>query len=246
MPKGRTNKQPKADEQAGFPSEAVGTRQLTRYDPNIGLEMCERIAEGETLSNICKEDRFPARQTFHRWLVNHPELNRAYASAREISAHSMEEEAVDMARKLKRGEVSKDQIRAFDVAINQLRWSASKRNAQVYSEKAQNTFTVPIQINTGLDLGSESASSAPDHPNIYRIEANVEAPNPSERGEDTRVDASEVRIEAEKRLEKPDEPLVAPQSNRQKAAKMGGEARKKKSKTTGKREAGRRGFTFDN
>ena len=35
----------------------------------IWNKICERIACGEPLRSICKDDAMPARSTFHRWLA---------------------------------------------------------------------------------------------------------------------------------------------------------------------------------
>lgn len=172
---------PLQDRKLNLPRERQGERFVTKYNPEMALRICERIAEGETLSSICvSDDEMVARQTFHRWIVGNPELNRAYSAAREISAHSMEEEALDIARLLKdMTDPASARVRALDVALTQLRWSAGKRNPRVYSEKSAMSFTVPIQINTGLDLGEQGGSAAPDHPNVYEITAEIVEDEPS-------------------------------------------------------------------
>lgn len=148
------------------------------YNPETALAICERIAEGETLSAICKPGSgLPSRQTFHRWVVQFPELSRAYSAARELSAHSLEEEALDTARVLKtqKGRLGAAGIRALDVAMNQLRWSAARRNPRVYSERAATTVTVPIQINTSLGLGGGTVD------NVYQLRAEViDQPEPEQ------------------------------------------------------------------
>jgi hypothetical protein len=187
---------PTQDQKAGLREVRIGPRgaggrYVTAYDPAVALRVCERLAEGETLKAICTAPKegeegwevgedgepkpwpFPARQTFHRWVVNHAELARAYAAARELSAHSMEEEAVDMARALVKEPGNAQKVRAYDVAMNQLRWSASKRNPRVFSERGAVSFVVPIQINTTLDLGEGGAATAKDYPDIYTVEATV-------------------------------------------------------------------------
>lgn len=220
---------PKQDRDNKLPRERQGGRFVTKYDPVLALRICERVAEGETLKSICEgSSEFPARQTFHRWVVNEPELNRAYAAARELSAHSLEEEALDMARELSSQEVPKDQIRALDVAMNQLRWSAGKRNARVYSEKAAVSFTVPIQINTTLNLGEQEDTGPSEHPDVYSLEAKIE-------GEPT-VEAWDS--EKEQHTPVPDRPFAP--SNREKSAQARAE-KKAKAKARPKRKRGQYG-----
>lgn len=172
---------PIQDRDLGLRRTKSGGRFVTKYDPHIGLRICEQVAEGETLKQICKSgDGFPARQTFHRWVVGQPELAKAYAAAKELSSHSLEEEALDIARDLKNNSknLTSQQVRAFDVAMTQLRWSARVRNPKVYSDKANLTFTVPIQINTTIDLGDGLETATDEHPNIYEISATVVQEHP--------------------------------------------------------------------
>lgn len=165
---------PQQDRDLGLRKTRLGGRFVTTYTPELALEMCEQIAEGATLKGLCEgnPDKYPSRSTFNRWVVQYPELSRAYAAARELSAHSFEEEALDIARTLaaEGRDFTSTKVRAFDTAIGQLRWSASRRNPKTYSERGSVQITVPIQINTSLDLG-DGGMLGVDHPDIYKLEA---------------------------------------------------------------------------
>lgn len=166
---------PMQDRALGLPRTRLGGRFVTAYAPELALQICERIAEGETLSEICRDENMPARSTFNRWVVQHPDLSRAYAAARELSAYAMEEEALDIARTLaaEGRDFTSTKIRAYDTSLSQLRWSSSRRNPKVYSERGSVQITVPIQINTSLDLG-DGGMLAADHPDIYKLDAVVD------------------------------------------------------------------------
>lgn len=163
---------PRQDRVLGLPREKIGGRFVTAYAPEVALQICEAVSEGKTLVKICAPDSgMPARQTFHRWVVQQPELARAYAAARELSGHALEEEALDAGREVRSNPGTSQNVRAFEVLMNQLRWSASKRNPRVYSERAAIVATVPIQINTTLDMGEAgTAGGTIEHPNIYSLE----------------------------------------------------------------------------
>ncbi len=167
---------PAQDTKLGLTRQRSGGRFVTKYSPDLGLQICEKVAEGMTLIAICKLEGMPHRQTFHKWVVNNPDLTRAYSAARELSSYAMEEEALDLARDIRsRPDLTSQIVRAYDIGMNQLRWSAMRRNPQVFSEKAAIKITVPIQINTGLDLGGTSASGGTKaFPNIYEVDAEVE------------------------------------------------------------------------
>lgn len=155
----------------------IGGRWQTSYDPHVALEIVERIAEGETLASITQDKKFPTRATFMKWLVRVPELREAYMAARELSALSFEEEAIDNARELRRSPGTAQAVRAADIAINQLRWSATRRDPKNYGDKGLAATIVPVTIQTTLNLGDGSKQIGAEIPDIYTIDITpVEAP----------------------------------------------------------------------
>jgi hypothetical protein len=134
--------------------ERVGGRYVTQYVPEVALEIVERIARGETINKICeKGSGYPHPVTFKRWVVNNPELARAIDAARKLSAQSLEEEALDAAREIKAAQRDGTHVRAVEVLLAQLRWSAERRDPAQFGTKAPVSIRVPIQINTTLDMG---------------------------------------------------------------------------------------------
>lgn len=147
---------------------------IREFDPIVALAICEDIASGKTLdaSTGAALGRVRA-ETFLRWCVRVPELGEVYKIAREISAHMLEDEALGKARELFSGTPSQSKVSAYNVALGQLRWSAGKRHPKEYSEKAQTTFTVPVQINTSIPLvrGGELEDSDPNA--MFTVEAQM-------------------------------------------------------------------------
>jgi len=164
----------KQDEAAGLKPTNAGGKRVARYDPTVAMSMVELVADGKTLAEICRSPGFPTRQTFHRWVAKFPDVKKAYDAARELSAHSMEESALDIAKKLtdEAKKMTSVQISAYRAAMEQLRWSASRRDPARYGQQGDKSATiVPIQINTSLDLGSGVVStSTEEHPNIYKVQ----------------------------------------------------------------------------
>ena len=150
-------------------------RSIGTYTPEIARSIVERLAEGETLTAICRDGApYPHPTTFYDWVRRYPELRAALNLARETSAHFLEEEALEIARQLKRMSKSKEvngtQVRALEVAMNQLRWSAERRNAAAYGTKSAVSIQLPIQINTTLDLAA-GGTGTKEHPDIYELTA---------------------------------------------------------------------------
>lgn len=171
----RISDRPQQDVKAGLPQEQVGNRFMTTYNPEIALEIVEKIAEGELLREICiPGSKYPHPVTFKRWMVRQPDLAKAYEVARELSASSLEEEAIDIGRRLSASPGTGTNVRAKEVLMTQLRWSAERRDPAKFGNKTNVSIRVPIQINTSLDLGSDGTGNVNDK-DIYSISGLVDA-----------------------------------------------------------------------
>lgn len=161
---------PQRERNMKLPVIERGGRFFTKYDPNIALDIVERIADGELLSKITDKDAIPltiTKQTFLRWVATVPELSTAYSAAMQISAHSFEEKAIDKAEKTALAPGTPQNVSAASLLISQYRWSAARRNPTRYSDKGNTQIVVPININTTLDLGTQRQTADVEVPNIY-------------------------------------------------------------------------------
>lgn len=163
----------------------------THYDPEIAADMCKRMALGETLSAICARPGFPTATAFRGWTLAYPELRDAWIAARRIKATSLFDEALDLARDLKQGRklVSSTEVNALRVAIDTLRWAASKLDPGQYGDQAGKVPVVAIQINSNLDLGRNATVSGDD--SLYSFTVQLPPPlDPSTGAEQQRVPVS--------------------------------------------------------
>ncbi len=141
------------------------------FRPELVAAIVERIAEGETLSAICRTDGMPTPGTFRKWALARKEVWEVLQAARELKADSLFDEAMDLAREIRDDPGSAQRVRAYDVSMSHLRWAAGKLNPQRYSDRSQMIFTVPIQINTTLDLGQGAAGT--EDGSVYDLSAKV-------------------------------------------------------------------------
>jgi len=118
----------------------------TKYTPELVANICERIANGETLRAICDEDGMPARKNVIAWLSLYPEFRNQYARAREDQADSLAEEIIVKARN-----ATSEDAQAVRVQVDALKWAAGKLKPKVYGEKV-------TQEHTGADGGPIRAS----------------------------------------------------------------------------------------
>lgn len=182
---------PKRERDLGLPRIEVGGRFFTKYDPNIALDIVERIADGELLSKITAKDASPitiTRQTFLRWVATVPELSTAYSAALQISAQAFEEKAIDKAERTAEFPGSPQNVSAASLLVSQYRWSAARRNPTRYSDKGNTQIVVPVNINTTLDMGSMKQTIDVEVPDIYTISA------PIQEGEFSEIESPEQAV----------------------------------------------------
>jgi len=65
------------------PAEAKPPGRATTYTQEIADEICERLAEGEPLRQICRDERMPAWRTVYAWKAANAEFDARIACARE-------------------------------------------------------------------------------------------------------------------------------------------------------------------
>lgn len=179
---------PQQDRKLRLPRTLVGGRFLTAYDPDIAMRIVEKVAEGELLIDICdpkNTDGFPHRTTFNRWVILFPELAKAYHAARQMSAMPFEEKALKLSEELRIDPGNGTKVRAYEVALNQLRWSASRRDPSQFGDKANVNIKVPVQIITALNLGQEGGALLEGKAeNVYDLSAVVDVESSEVEQED--------------------------------------------------------------
>lgn len=116
----------------------------TRFSQGIFDEICERIAGGESLRKICKEEKMPNICTFWRWLDDEA-LSKQYTRAREEQAETLADEIIDISDEKKDDtyldEDGKEIINHEVIARSRLRVEARKWAASKLKPKKFGDFT---------------------------------------------------------------------------------------------------------
>lgn len=118
----------------------------TIFTNELADEICERIANGESLRMICREEDKPALSTVFRWLSNDRAFQDQYAMARDEQAETFADELVSISDEQEYEKVEIDGVPLavkFDstaVARNRLRvdtrkWVASKLKPKKYGDR---------------------------------------------------------------------------------------------------------------
>jgi hypothetical protein len=116
------------------------TGRHTLKTPELCAKICERMAAGETLTNICRDPNMPAWTTVHDWKKADESFRQALALAREQQAEVWADELVDISD----AELpTREAIRRARLRMQSRQWLAGKYNP-TYADK-------PTQI--GVNVG---------------------------------------------------------------------------------------------
>jgi terminase small subunit-like protein len=120
------------------------TGRPTIKKPELCAEICRRISEGETLTNICRDAHMPAWTTVHDWKKSDESFRQALAHAREQQAEAWADDVVN---------ISDDELPTHE-AIGRARlrmqsrqWLAGKFNPQ-FADKP----TTQVGVNVGVGV----------------------------------------------------------------------------------------------
>lgn len=131
------------------------------FTQEIADEICERIADGESLRSICGGENMPNKSTVFRWLAANDLFRDQYARAREAQAESLFDEILTIADTPQVGEKRKvkedggieistgDMIEHRRLQVDARKWMAGKLLPKKYGDKTQLTGpdgAGPVQV----------------------------------------------------------------------------------------------------
>jgi len=112
------------------------------YTEEIAEEICERVACGESLANICRDEHMPAQSEVWRWCEKDREGFRGrFARAREAQAEHWADQLVDLADSVA-GSSDSALVAATKLQIDTRKWVASKLKPKRYGDRVEQIMTV--------------------------------------------------------------------------------------------------------
>ena len=113
------------------------------YTEDIAEEVCWRLAHGESLVSICRDEHLPHCATIYRWLVRFPVFCEMYARAREDQADTNADEILQIADEMPpeftddKGRTYLDQtfIQWQKNRIDARKWTAAKLKPRKYGDR---------------------------------------------------------------------------------------------------------------
>ena len=143
MPETRTKqKETESETKSVSPQIHPGGRP-TKYDSTLAAEICTRIAHGEPLVRICKDEHMPHVSSVYLWLSRFAEFSDMYAKAREDQADTLADEiqaiadAMPMEKTDGNGNTSFDgaYIQWMKLRVDARKWTASKLKPRKYGDR---------------------------------------------------------------------------------------------------------------
>lgn len=101
------------------------------YTPELGRQVCDLIAEGETLTDICNMPGFPAVRDIARWRTEVDEFAQALAIAKDVRADIRVDSIAKTVREMRKGEIDPGIGKAV---VDGLKWLAGKDSPR-YADK---------------------------------------------------------------------------------------------------------------
>jgi hypothetical protein len=133
------------------PKRAIG--RPSSFVPALADRICEQLALGRSLRDICREDAIPHIATVMSWLNKRPEFHEQYARARELQAEYLFDEIVEIADDATNDymqDKGNDGYLLIGEAINRSRlridarkWAASKMAPKKYGDRSSHEFSGP-------------------------------------------------------------------------------------------------------
>lgn len=102
------------------------------YTEAIAAEICERLANQESLRQICASEGMPHRSTVDRWADDNPDFAARRARAREAQADSIFDDMADIEDRTLKGRIGAAVARAV---LSSKQWRASKLAPKKYGDK---------------------------------------------------------------------------------------------------------------
>lgn len=132
------------------------------YTPEIAAAICERLAAGESLRAICRDEKYPDERTVRRWAVDDVEgFSPQYARARELGFDSLAEQLLEIADTPEEGTVTTskewgeevktgDMLEHRKLRVDARKWLLAKWHPAKYGDKTSMELTGanggPVQI----------------------------------------------------------------------------------------------------
>lgn len=116
----------------------------------LGLEICRRVAEGESLKEICSSEGMPPFYIVAKWKATMPEFRNTLEEAKKMRAEMYHDELHDVVKTVK-----EENAKSSKIKLDGYKHLAAVGDPDAFSgQKKEGSFTAPsltFIFNTGID-----------------------------------------------------------------------------------------------
>lgn len=140
----------------------AGVGRPTIFTQELAEKICSRLASGESLRAICRDDDMPNASTVHAWVFENEAFSKQYAKAREYQAAHLFDELLEIADDGTNDYVTKhtadgkeyeavdsEHISRSRLRVDTRKWYISKVLPKIYGDKMDVTSdgkALPVPI----------------------------------------------------------------------------------------------------
>lgn len=137
------------------------------YSPETAEAICIRLAAGESLSSVCRDENMPVKPTVLRWLARNLDFQTQYARAKQEGADAVAEQMFDIADEepsLKDdGSIDQGSIAYAKHRTDVRKWYLARIAPKKYGDKLHQEVTGadggPVKTETVLTVGEATLNS---------------------------------------------------------------------------------------
>ncbi len=144
------------------------------YDEAIGIAICQRLIEGQTIKEICKDPDLPSERTVYRWLAAERTFWQLYARAREAQMDKWSDDVVEIADEIAAATVTRvdrdgkeievvtdpTAVQAAKLRIDTRKFLMSKLAATTYGDKVDVNLSGAVEVSALSDEELEARTRA--------------------------------------------------------------------------------------
>lgn len=102
---------------------------LTDYNEEVAAEICARLAGGESLRSVCRDDGMPDKATIFRWIAKHETFRDQYTKAKAESADAWAEQILDIS------DDGEEDVQRSRLRVDTRKWLMSRMLPKKYGDK---------------------------------------------------------------------------------------------------------------
>lgn len=106
------------------------------FSEELAQTICERIANGESLRQICQDKSLPCRETVYSWIRTNSEFLDQYAQAKEWQRDLLLDEIIELADKATPTAIN---VKVAKLRIDVRKWLIGRLEPKKYGKQANPT-----------------------------------------------------------------------------------------------------------